>query len=129
MSKVKSFLSILIFVFSVFILHYLFNIVFQSASISFEKQLRFHGFIFIITTLVVLLSLKAIYTSPDKAGFTYLGLVLFKMVASIVFLFPYLTDVTRETKTLVFHFFVILFLYLAYEVIFLLRHLNSQQNK
>jgi hypothetical protein len=129
MSKVKSFLSISIFVFSVFILHYLFNIVFQSASISFEKQLRFHVFIFIITSLVVLLSLKAIYTSPDKAGFTYLGLVLFKMVAAIVFLFPYLTDVTSETKKLVMHFFVILFLYLTYEVLFLLRHLNAEQNK
>lgn len=129
MSKIKSFLSILVFVLSVFIVHYLFNIVFQSASISFEKQLRFHVFIFIITALVVLLSLKAIYTSPDKAGFTYLGLVLFKMVAAIVFLFPYLTDVTRETKKLVLHFFIILFLYLAYEVIFLLKHLNAEQKK
>ena len=129
MSRIKSFLSVLTFVLLIFSLHYLFNMLFPEASISFEKLLRFHGFIFMITTLVVLLSLKAIYTSPDKAGFTYLGLALFKMVAAAVFLFPYLTDVTRETKTLVFHFFVILFLYLAYEVIFLLRHVNSQQNK
>lgn len=129
MSKIKSFLSTVVFVLLIFTLHYLFNLVFPKTSISFEKVLRFHGFIFMITALVILLSLKAIYTSPDKAGFTYLGLVLFKMVAAVVFLFPYLTDVTRETKTLVSHFFVILFLYLAYEVIFLLRHLNGQQNK
>ena len=129
MNNVKSFLSTLGFVLLIFILHYLFNLLFPNASISFDKMLRFHGFIFIITAFVVLLSLKAIYKSPDKAGFTYLGLVLFKMITSIVFLFPYLTEVSRETKTLVFHFFVILFLYLTYEVVFLLRHLNSQQNK
>lgn len=128
-SRFKSLFSIIAFVITAFIVHYLFNITFQNASISIEKQLRIHGFVFIATTLVVLLTLKVIYTSPDKTGFTYLGLVLFKMAASIIFLFPYLKDVTSETKKLVLHFFIILFLYLTYEVIFLLKHLNAEQKK
>lgn len=129
MSSMKSLFSIAAFILTVFIVHYLFNITFQNASISLKKLIKIQGFVLISTTIVVLITLKVIYSKPDKTGFTYLGLVLFKMVTAIVFLFPFLTDVSNETKKLVVHFFIVLFIYLIYEVVFLLRHLNAEQKK
>ena len=129
MSSMKSLFSIAAFILTVFIVHYLFNITFQNASISLKKLIKIQGFVLISTTIVVLITLKVIYTKPDKTGFTYLGLVLFKMVTASVFLFPFLTDVSNETKKLVVHFFIVLFIYLIYEVVFLLRHLNAEQKK
>lgn len=124
-NKFKFSIGIVGFVIVVFFLHFLTNRL-VSISITEKNLIKIHLFIILTTIIVIFLSSKILKNFPDKVGFGYMGLMLFKMIASIFFLFPFFSIKTIETKILVANFFSIYFIYLAVEAIVLLNIIKTK---
>lgn len=118
---IRSFLVVFILI---FLSHVGFNYLLPKASIDFTKLLKINIFIFIITAIVIVLTYLVNEKLKEKVGFAYLALVLLKMVASILFLFPVFAEKTFQTKIYILHFFAIFLIYLAIEVVFILKKIK-----
>jgi hypothetical protein len=62
---------------------------------------------------------------PDKAGFTFMGMGLLKMMACVVFLIPMIQSDTADRIPDVGAFFIPYFLFLLFETIFAVRLINK----
>lgn len=124
MMKNNSNLSILIFSFTLFIIHFSIN---EYITINIDNTflIKIHIFI-ILLTIVVLNTLKIIKNKfPDKVGFGYLAFVLVKMIISILFLFPYIRQKPANLKLIVINFFLIFFIHLFYEAYSTIKKLKT----
>jgi len=85
-----------------------------------------YGFLFAVTLGVYAILLFVHKSFEDKTGFAFMGLSLFKMFLSILFLIPIiLAKGDKETMVLdIFAFFVPYFLFLLFETIFAVRLLR-----
>ncbi len=124
----KSFIKLLLFFVVVFSLQVIFNFVNPIDSFELKDMLKMHGFVFLITAIVIIVTNKITDKIPDKTGFVYLGFVLFKMIASVLFLYPYFSLPTSQSKIIVINFFIIFFIYIGYEATSVIKYLNSKQN-
>ncbi|MBV6484306.1 MAG: hypothetical protein KFKLKKLM_00802 [Flavobacteriales bacterium] len=129
MNKARTILNASIVVIAVFLIHYTINSLLQNHSLLPIKLIKIHGFVLSITTIVILLSIKIYNLYSDKVGFGYLGLVLFKMIFSVIFLYPNFATKTNETKILVLNFFAVFFIYLIFEVLVLLRYISKKSSR
>jgi uncharacterized membrane protein YcgQ (UPF0703/DUF1980 family) len=92
----------------------------------FYTEWSIHLFIFIATITVYYLVKLIVKIAPDKAGFTFLGLGLLKMFASIIFLFPLINSSYIDKVPTVIYFFITYFVYLLVETVFVTRLLNKK---
>ncbi len=118
---------LLLFVFSLLLfgLHFFLNSTSFFEFILTKELIKIHVFISFFSLMVVFLSGLVIKKFPDKVGFTYLGLVLFKIIASSFLMFSFLSSDKTHGKIIVLNFLVIFFLHIVFEVWFLLGKLKK----
>lgn len=124
----KSFLKLVIFGVVIFIFQILIDYFFPLAILNLKNVVKIHGFVFLITAIVITVTNRITNKSPDKSGFVYLGFVLFKMTLSVFFLYPYFSLELSQAKIIVSNFFIIFFLYIAFEATTIINYLNLKQN-
>jgi hypothetical protein len=89
---------------------------------SIESIYGFH----VIITAAAHLFLLFVHTSfPDKAGFTFMGMGVLKMMACVVFLIPMLQSDTADRIPDVAAFFIPYFMFLLFETVFAVRLINK----
>lgn len=125
----KSFLYLLVFATFVFSLQLLINLIVPIEILDFKKILKIHGFVFLITTIVIAVTNRVSDKTPDKTGFVYLGFVLFKMITSVVFLFPFFSLPLPQAKVVVVNFFMVFLIYIVFEAKTVVTYLNNKQQK
>lgn len=125
----KSFIKLLLFFVVVFSFQVIVSFIIPFDSFEFKDIAKMHGFVFLITAIVIIVTNKITDKSPDKTGFVYLGFVLFKMIASVLFLYPYFSLPTSQSKIIVINFFIVFFIYIAYEATSVIKYLTLKQNK
>lgn len=80
----------------------------------------------IIVTIASYLFLLFVHKNfPEKAGFTFMGIGLIKMMAGVVFLIPMIQSDTIDRIPDVAAFFIPYFLFLFFETIFAVRLINK----
>lgn len=90
-----------------------------------ENILHSHAFLFFLTITVVLtLFIVAKKTNPRIVTYVFLSSVLFKMIISVIYLFPVLRGDSPDQVSYIIQFFIIYFYYLFAEVYYL-----AKQNK
>lgn len=77
---------------------------------------KIHVFMVAITVLSLALLVMVGKVDHTKIGFTFLALVVLKMMVSFAFLYPYFNDAAIDTNLLVLNFFAVYFLFLVWEV-------------
>lgn len=77
-------------------------------------------FLFFLT-LLFFLFYQWLLKRKSKSPFTYLSLSFFKMVLSLIFLFPIYSNISGNTIIYIFHFFALYFAYLFIEIFLLIR--------
>jgi hypothetical protein len=117
-----------IFPFSVlfYFIQYYCKICFWPDTTLYFKEVSIHLFMLVSTLLVYFLVNLVVKLAVDKAGFTFLGLGLLKMMAAIVFLLPLIQDGKSDKIPTVIYFFVTYFIYLFIETLFVARLLNKK---
>jgi hypothetical protein len=89
---------------------------------SLESIYIFHVIITVAAHLFLLFVYK---TFPDKAGFTFMGMGLLKMMACVVFLIPMIQSDTVNRIPDVGAFFIPYFMFLLFETVFAVRLINK----
>ncbi|MBP1222133.1 uncharacterized membrane protein YcgQ (UPF0703/DUF1980 family) [Flavobacterium sp. 1355] len=80
----------------------------------------------IVSTFVVYLLLIYVNkTFPTYTGLTFLGASLFRMMAAVVFLIPFIKSDIKDPITDVSTFFIPYFLFLLFETYFTIRLINK----
>lgn len=96
-------------------------------AIPFIPIWKVYAFLLILSFVAISMLSFAHYVSESFTGYAFIGLVLIKMFASLVFLFPMLKS-DLENKVLdVFNFFTPFFVFLFLEVWFSVRLLASKK--
>lgn len=91
----------------------------------FYSTWSIYVFHIIVTLLSYFFLLFVHKTFPDKAGFTFMGAGLVKMMAAVVFLIPMIQSDTIDRIPDVAAFFIPYFLFLLFETIFAVRLINK----
>lgn len=89
---------------------------YSNASLPIEEVFKIHFFLVAITMLTYGMLVLVGKLDSTKIGFTFLGLVLAKMVISFAYLYPLLVPPAYDVNEIVFNFFAAYLLYLFFEV-------------
>jgi hypothetical protein len=82
-----------------------------------------YGFLFLLT-LVHFISLKWLFGKwPRQAGFIFAGMSMLKMLVAVLFLFPFIYPANQNSIPLALNFVSVYLLFLAFEVVFLIKSL------
>jgi len=83
-------------------------------------------FLYISSSIVCITTYYVNKQFPDKTGFTFLGFSILKMLATIIFLMPFLrSEIENKTPTIL-HFFVLYFIVLFIETVYVVRLINKK---
>jgi len=124
----KLFINFSFYAISLFAVHYLllhwFRAYFYAPQVLFV-----HPFLYLIT-LVTIIAVKIIFkrTRLSLLGYVYMGASLVKMFLAILFLIPKLLNDSMFRKEYVLQFFIVYFIYLTIEVLYLVRQFKSEKN-
>ena len=94
----------------------------KSQSLSFI--LGTHSFLFFFLFVGNLAMRKVKSIDPKKVGMTFLGITVFKMLFSIVFIFVIKQNSSLTKNEIILNFFGVFFLYLMYEVVAAIKELK-----
>ncbi|MEL4307099.1 hypothetical protein [Joostella sp. CR20] len=83
-----------------------------------------YTFHFVLALVTFLAVVYVQFTLPEKTGLGYLALTGIKMFAALIFLIPLLQSSIENPIPTVFSFFIPYFIYLAVEVVFVVKLLN-----
>lgn len=89
---------------------------YSNVSLPIQQVFKLHFFLVAITMLTYGMLVLVGKLDPTKIGFTFLGLVLAKMVISFAYLYPLLVPPAYDVNEIVFNFFAAYLLYLFFEV-------------
>lgn len=93
----------------------------------YYSVLNIYIFHFIITLVILAVIYLVSKKAPNYIGFTFLGFILFKMVAAVIFLIP-LIKMEGVSKIPDFiSFFIPYFLFLSYEIYVTLKLLKQSE--
>jgi uncharacterized membrane protein YcgQ (UPF0703/DUF1980 family) len=126
MSRIVDFLkyfipfSIVLFAGQYFVMQFL-----SSQFDFFYSAWSIYIFNIVATFVVYLLLIYVNRTFPTYTGFTFLGTSLFRMMAAVVFLIPFLKSDVKNPITDVTTFFIPYFLFLLFETYFAIRLINK----
>ena len=111
----------LFFIFILLLLSdYLTLIFFELKEINNFDVLSVNLFLFFLT-LVFFLLYQWFLKTRTKSPFTYLSLSFFKMVISLIFLFPIYSNNSVNVISYILHFFILYFAYLFIEIFLLIK--------
>ena len=94
--------------------------IFDLKGLNFSDIFFVNIFLFILTLLFFLIY-KWLLKIKTKSPFTYLSLSFFKMVISLIFLYPIYTNFLGNAIPYILHFFILYFLYLFMEIMLLIK--------
>lgn len=118
------FLGLLFFFAAIFFaIHYYIEANFFANAFFYEIW-QIYVFLVSATVITVILVGYVQKVFPDKTGFTFMGLSLIKMAAAIVFFIPLLESEVEDRTGDILNFFIPYFLFLIFEVIYLVRLIN-----
>ena len=83
-------------------------------------------FLLILNIISFLLLIIVKIKKPDYVGYTFLGLVLIKMIVSFTFLFPTINSEIVNKENIILMFFALYFIYLMFETIISVKLINSK---
>jgi hypothetical protein len=92
----------------------------------FYKTWQIYAFLTTATIGIFLIMQFIQKNFPDKTGFAFMALSLFKMAASVIFFIPLMQSQVADRVPDVLNFFIPYFLYLLLEVVFAVRLINSK---
>lgn len=92
---------------------------------AYYSTISIYIFHFIATLLVYLIVLWVHDNFNDKAGFAFMGLGLFKTLASLIFLLPLLLGDSQSKFADLMTFFIPYFLFLIFETLYVVRKINE----
>ena len=121
----KSLRLLLFFAVIFFAIHYYIDANFF-ANIFFYEVWQIYAFLVSATAITFIAVGYVQKNLPDKTGFTFMGLSLLKMGAAIVFFIPLLQSGVEDRTGDILNFFIPYFLFLIFEVIYLVRLINSK---
>lgn len=105
-------------------LHYIVFAIFPALNVL--DILHAHVFLFLLTLIAVIAVLiVAKKTGPRIVGYVFLSTTLFKMIVSVVYLYPVLRGDSPHQISYVIQFFVIYFFYLFAEVYYLAKKFKN----
>ena len=81
----------------------------------------FVNFFFFFLTMLFFLLYQWLLKIKTKSPFTYLSLSFFKIVISLIFLFPIYSNISGNAVPYVLHFFALYFAYLFIEIFLLIK--------
>lgn len=84
-------------------------------------------FLFTITTVIVLLLMVIHKNYTEKTGFAFMAFSVLKMLFSVVFLIPLIKSDLDNKLPDTLGFFLAFFIFLAFETVFVLKMINSNQ--
>lgn len=87
-----------------------------------------HIFMFFLTAGGIIASLYLLKKRSSFVGFAFVGVSVVKMLLSIFFLYPIINGELENPKVYVVQFVLIYFIYLAYEVIYIVKLLNDNNS-
>ena len=99
---------------------YLILIFFDINELNISDVLSVNLFLFFLT-LVFFLLYEWILKKRTKSPFTFLSLSFFKMLISLIFLFPIYSNTPDYTISYILHFFILYFTYLFIEIFLLIK--------
>jgi hypothetical protein len=111
----------------VFLIHFLLRKaipLLQNKPIMFEV----HIFMFFLTAGGIIASLYLLKKRSSFVGFAFVGVSVVKMLLSMVFLYPIIKGELDSPKVYVVQFISVYFIYLAYEVIYIVKLLNDNNS-
>ncbi|GAB4298673.1 MAG: hypothetical protein Kow0068_22480 [Marinilabiliales bacterium] len=91
-----------------------------------EKPYEMHIFLFFITLLIYILLSFLLNKKKYLMGYGFMATSLLKMGFSVLFLLPQILHKSPTTKSYVIQFFILYFIYLAIEVVYLVKDLKSK---
>ncbi|SFZ90073.1 hypothetical protein SAMN05428642_101726 [Flaviramulus basaltis] len=125
--KLKTFLFVLIaFTLLLFSIQYFVIEHLKHIKTFFYNTWSIYCFHFFATLLIYLFVFFVQKTFSDKTGFAFIACSLLKMMASIVFLLPLILNKEQSALNDVIAFFIPYFLYLLFELIFIVKMLNNK---
>lgn len=83
-----------------------------------------HIFFFVFTSTAIAGMLYVQHLQKEKMGMAFLAASMFKIFGSVLFLWPVLKSEFMDKKLYVMHFGAVFFIYLAYEVLLLIKEVN-----
>jgi len=85
-----------------------------------------HPFLFIIT-VVIIIAIDVIFkkVKPNMMGYAFMASSLFKMLIAVLYLLPVITKQVPYKTEYVIQFFMIYFMYLIIEVVYLVHKLKK----
>lgn len=128
-NKIKKLITYLFFIgLIIFFAHFLLLRAFPETLYA-PDVLYTHPFLFILTIIIIII-LNVIFkkVKPNMLGYAFLGSSLFKMLISVLFLIPILKGDASFKKIYVVQFFVIYFIYLTMEVVYLAQQLRNKKS-
>jgi hypothetical protein len=104
-------------------------LIFRNSNYSLTNLFIFKSYIFLVVlNIISFLLLLIIKTKkPDYVGYTFLGLVLIKMILSFTFLFPTIKSEITNKEYIILMFFALYFVYLIFETILTVKLINSKK--
>lgn len=93
-----------------------------------KESLIIHPFLFTLT-IVIIVAVKIIFKKANLyiLGYVYLATSLIKMFFVILFLLPNLLNEAPFRKEFILQFFIIYFIYLAAEVVYILKQFKNKE--
>lgn len=88
--------------------------------------IKAYMFLLILNIISFLLLIIIKIKKPDYVGYTFLGLVLIKMIVSFTFLFPTIKSEIANKENIILMFFALYFIYLMFETIISVKLINSK---
>jgi|LakMenEpi03Aug12_release.lakeMendotaPanAssembly.Ray.scaffolds.fasta_scaffold154555_2 hypothetical protein len=89
--------------------------------------IKSYMFLLVLNIISFLLLLIVKIKKPDYVGYTFLGLVLIKMIVSFTFLFPTINSEISNKQNIILMFFALYFIYLMFETIISVKLINLEK--
>ena len=107
----------------VFLLHFLLRMAFDILQQG-PDVFGLHVFLFLLTAVGILATLFLLKKHSSYVGYAFMGVSVLKMLISALFLLPVINKHLDGVKIYVLQFIVIYFVYLGFEMIYIVRLLN-----
>ncbi|MDL2262520.1 hypothetical protein LJC11_03340 [Bacteroidales bacterium OttesenSCG-928-I21] len=124
-SDIKIVINLVIIGIILFFVHFL--VIRAIPNLNVPEVLYIHPFILILT-IITILALNFILKKikPNLMGYTFLASSFVKMMLAILFLIPILNSNFDYKKIYIVQFFIVYFVYLAMEVVYLVQKIKNK---
>ena len=126
--KLKSFTIALILITLLFfgIQYFIVETIKEKQEVFYFSTWSIYLFHFLVTFFTYVFVLFVNITFPDKTGYAFMSSSILKMMGAFLFLLPLILDKEKAGVNDVFAFFIPYFLFLFFEVVYVVKILNKK---